>query len=142
MNILKSIKLNIQRLSVKIWLVNIICSVVIETAVVIIDPVCYPWVIYCYSSFYVLLRSIILYLQNQSLIDFTHIPIWRDWVFGGSNIKTPLLYFSLIDEIGGNPLNIVTVIYIGQVIYLLHTGFAKCVNHYTIVIPGRTCNIS
>lgn len=80
-------------------MVDAVCGVVVEAAVVVIYFVCNPGVIHGDEGFDVLFWVVLGYANDEAFIDFCNIPMGRDGVFDVCDVKVVVFYVALFDEV-------------------------------------------
>ena len=115
-------------------MVDAVCRVVVEAAVVIIYLVCDPGVVHGDEGFDVLFWIVLGYAYDEAFIYFGYIPVGGDCVFDVCDVKVVVFYVALFDEVVCYAGDVVAVVDVCKFIYLGKTLFAEGVYYYPVPV--------
>ena len=119
-------------------MVDAVCRVVVEAAVVIIYLVCNPGVVHGDEGFDVLFWIVLGYAYDEAFIYFGYIPVGGDCVFDVCDVKVVVFYIELFDKIICDACDVVAMVNVGQFVNLGQTFFAKSVYNNSVPVLCRS----
>ena len=122
-------------------MVDAVCGVVVETAVVVVYFVCNPGIIYSDQGSDVLFWVVLGYVYDETFINFRYVPMGRDSVFYVCDIEVVVFDVALFDEVVCYSSDIVAVVDVCKFIYLGQTFFAKGVDDDSVPVFSSSGNV-
>ena len=115
-------------------MVDAVCGVIVETAVVVVYFVCNPGVIDSNQGFDVLFWIVLRYAYDEAFIYFGYVPVGRDGVFDVCDVKVVVFYAALFDEVVCYAGDVVAMVDVCKFVYLVKTLFAEGVDYDSVSV--------